>query len=146
MVSGLQKFSASGVRQRASSPKLQVWNTGLLTSASSHGFKSARGDGVFWGHLVESAAGAHLLNTTRGTSIEVLYWAIRDRELDFVLRKGKRVLGIEVKTGQPRPAPGLGAFLDQHPGTRGLVVGAGGMDMEKFLSMPAERLLEEHSS
>lgn len=146
LVSGLQKFSASAIRQRASSPKLQVWNTGLLTSASSHTFQSAQDDGVFWGHLVESAVGAHLLNTTLGTSTEVLYWATGGKELDFVLRKGKRVLGIEVKTGRPRGAPGLGAFLDQHPGTRGLVVGAGGMDLAKFLSMTAERLLEEHFS
>jgi predicted AAA+ superfamily ATPase len=143
MVSGLQKFSASAVRQRASSPKLQVWNTGLLTSASNHTFKSARDDRVFWGHLVESAAGAHLLNSTRGTSTDVFYWAAHNRELDFVLRKGTRILGIEAKSGRPRAASGLGAFLDQHPGAGGLVVGEGGMDVATFLSTPAEVLFEQ---
>lgn len=141
MVSGLQKYSASGIRQRASSPKLQVWNTGLLTSLANQTRATARADGVFWGHLVESCVGAHLLNTTRGTAIEVLYWAAAGRELDFVLRRGNQVLGIEVKSGRPRPAHGLEAFLHHHPGARGLIVGEGGVSLEKVLSAPAERLL-----
>lgn len=138
LVAGLQKYSGSALRQRASSPKLQAWNTGIVTSLAHHEFQTARADGVFWGHLVETCVGAHLLNTARGTGIEVLYWAAAGRELDFVLRRGDRVVGIEVKSGRPRPPHGLAAFLDQHPRARGLLVGEGGLELERVLSEPAE--------
>ena len=62
MVTGLKKYSAGRIRQRASSPKLQVWNTAYHTALSLPTFEGARADPIFWGRLVESAVGAHLLN------------------------------------------------------------------------------------
>jgi predicted AAA+ superfamily ATPase len=137
MVSGLQKYSPRLVRQRASSPKLQVWNTALLSAASSHTFQSAREDSVFWGHLCESAVGAHLLNSTRGTRMEVLYWSKGDLELDFVLVRDTAIIGIEVKSGSRSRARGLEAFLQTEPKARGVVVGEGGRSLLEFLRMSA---------
>lgn len=37
----------------------------------------ARQDGELWGRLVESAVGAHLLNTAP-TGMEITYWRERD--------------------------------------------------------------------
>src|SRR6185437_13153388 len=44
MVSGLQKFAGEPVRQRGSSPKLQVFNTALMTAQSSYGLEDAKAD------------------------------------------------------------------------------------------------------
>ena len=54
MLTGLQKFAAHQVRERASSPKLQVLNTALITAQSRLTFDEAQKDREFWGRLVES--------------------------------------------------------------------------------------------
>ena len=50
------------MRQRASSPKLQVLNTALMTAPSGLSAEEVRDDREFFGRLVESAVGAHLAN------------------------------------------------------------------------------------
>ncbi|MGH9323483.1 MAG: hypothetical protein ACRD3V_26810 [Vicinamibacteria bacterium] len=48
------------MRRRASSPKLQVLNTALMSAQGGTRFEDVRADRESWGRLVESAAGAHL--------------------------------------------------------------------------------------
>ena len=55
MVCGLPKFANDAARSRGSSPKLQVLNTALMSSASGLTLAQARADAEFWGRLVESA-------------------------------------------------------------------------------------------
>lgn len=55
MVTGLQKYAGDAARRRGSSPKLQVFNTALLTAPSGLSLDEARADREFWGRLVESA-------------------------------------------------------------------------------------------
>ncbi len=62
MVCGLQKYAGEAVRQRGSSPKLQVFNTTLMTAQSGYSSKEAKADREYWGHLVESAVGAYMFN------------------------------------------------------------------------------------
>ena len=138
MVAGLSKFAHGQVRQRGSSPKLQVFNTALMTAQRSEGFDEIRRDGDYWGRLVESAVGSHLLNTTIGTSIELTYWRDRNLEVDFVLRLGKKVVAVEVKSGRRRESlPGMVAFDKQFRVQRKLLVGGQGIPLEEFLSKPA---------
>ena len=68
MLTGLQKYAGSTVSQRASSPKLQVLNTALMTAMEGLTFDQARTHRTFWGRLVESAVGSHLVNGARGTN------------------------------------------------------------------------------
>ena len=111
LVSGLPKYSGKQVRQRGSSPKLQVLNTALMTATSPYSLDSAQRDREYWGRLVESAVGAYLLNSTRGTKMEVYYWLDRNQEVDFVLRSGKELAAFEVKSGRMRTRlPGMTAF------------------------------------
>lgn len=63
MLTGLQKFSGSRVRQRGSSPKLLALNTALVSATSGVSARSARRDPDLWGRLTETAVGAHLVNT-----------------------------------------------------------------------------------
>ena len=79
MVAGLPKYAHGRVRQRGSSPKLQVMNTALMTAQLGQSFDDVRQDGDLWGRLVESAAGAHLLNTSLGGSLEVTQGAPAQR-------------------------------------------------------------------
>ena len=62
LVTGLQKYAGGAARRRSSSPKLQVFNTALITAQAGTTLKQAREDRTFWGRLVESAIGAHLAN------------------------------------------------------------------------------------
>lgn len=134
MVTGLPKFAGQKVRQRASSPKLQVLNTALLTAQSSQSLEVAQEDREFWGRLTESAVGAHLLNTAVGADVEVFYWRERNREVDFVLREGRTLVAIEVKSGRRKATlSGMDAFAKAFKPTRKLLVGAGGIDLEEFL-------------
>jgi predicted AAA+ superfamily ATPase len=144
MVAGLSKFSGSKIRQRGSSPKLQVLNTALMTASSGMGFEETRRKSDLWGRLVESAIGAHLLNSTLGTPVEVTYWRERNAEVDFVLQRGQTVVGIEVKsTGSRTATSGMAAFRREFAPLRTLLVGGDGLPLEEFLSTPAAHWLEE---
>jgi len=137
MLAGLSKYSHGQVRQRSSSPKLQVLNTALMTAQDQRSLAQARGERDYWGHLVESAVGAHLFNSSFGTNTSVTYWRERNQEVDFVLQQGKTVIAIEVKTGGRREArPGLAAFALQYKPKRQLLVGGQGIPLEEFLSQP----------
>jgi hypothetical protein len=144
MIVGLQKFAGSAVRSRGSSPKLQVLNTALMTVVAGLGFAEARADGEHWGRLVESAVGAHLANAAAKGTCEVFYWRERNREVDFVVRSGRRVVAIEVKSGRARDArPGLAAFSEAFEPARTLLVGGDGIEVGEFLRSPIEHWTAE---
>ena len=136
LLAGLSKFSARAVRQRGSSPKLQVLNTALMSAQSGLSFGEARADRESWGRLVESAVGAHLANAAAVGDCELYYWRERNREVDFVVRVGRTVTAIEVKSGRGRDThPGLAAFAEALP-KRKLLVGGDGIPVEEFLVEP----------
>jgi len=135
MLTGLPKYSGSAVRQRGSSPKLQVLNTALITAQSGLPPDEARSDGEFWGRLVESTVGVHLANAAAAGECAVYYWRERNREVDFVVRSGKRVVAIEVKSGRRRESlPGVAEFTKTCQPSRSLLVGGDGIPMERFLA------------
>ena len=137
MLTGLPKFSGRAVRQRGSSPKLQVLNTALMTALAGLSPGEARDDPGFRGRLVESAVGAHFANAAATGVCDLFYWRERNREVDFVLRAGKTVVAIEVKSGRsPDSLPGLETFAATFKPRRTLVVGAGGIALEEFLCRP----------
>jgi hypothetical protein len=143
MVAGLPKYAHGRARQRGSSPKLQVLNTALMTAQSGRSPAEARQDGDYWGRLVESCVGAHLLNTSLGGDIAVTYWRDRNREVDFVLQRGKSSVGIEVKSGRRRESlAGMEAFAKQFKPKRKLLVGGQGIPLEEFLTQPAAYWLQ----
>lgn len=144
MVAGLPKFAYGQIRQRGSSPKLQVLNTALMSAQAGLTFDQGRQDRNYWGRLVESSAGAHLLNSTLGSSIEVSYWRERNQEVDFVLRRGKKVVALEVKSGRRKEAlPGVETFTKQFKPKRKLLIGGQGIPLEEFLLQPAGHWLED---
>lgn len=144
MLTGLPKYAGAAVRQRASSPKLQVLNTALMTAQSGLTPEEARSDGEFWGRLTESAVGAHLANAAAAGACEVFYWRERNREVDFVARAGRVLAGVEVKSSRaPELLPGLAHFNEAFAPQRTLLVGGDGIALDEFLSWPVEHWLQE---
>ena len=145
LVTGLPAYSESVV-SRTSSPKLNVLNTGLMSMASGYTFRQARVDRTLWRHLVESAVGAHLLNSSSpGTN--AAYWRGRRRrsvvEVSFVVERGPHRVGIDVASEAGHGTlPGLDEFANRFD-ARTLVVGEGGVPLDEFLTVPASKWIEE---
>jgi hypothetical protein len=137
LLSGLAKFSGSAVRARGSSPKLQVFNTALMTAQSGRSAGEVRSDPDFRGRLIESAVGAHLANAAASAGYDLFYWREGNREVDFVVRAGRKLTAIEVKSGRAREArTGLAAFAAAFKPSRQLLVGGDGIALEDFLLQP----------
>jgi len=143
LLRGLPKYAGQRVRQRGSSPKLLVLNTALMAALSNQSFDQAQSDRDYWGRLVESAVGAHLVNDGRSKHIDVYYWLDRNREVDFILRLGNFLTAIEVKsTVKSYALPGMEAFCKKFEVNRRLLVGGQGISLDEFLMMPAEHWLK----
>lgn len=142
LVAGLSKFSKKQFRQRASSPKIQVLNTALMSAPSHLTLEAVQKDRERWGRFVESAIGAHLLNHAREKNLEVYYWLDRNREVDFVLKGRGQLIAIEVKSGRRRERlVGMDAFSKTFQVKRQILVGSDGIPVKEFLEAPIEHWL-----
>jgi uncharacterized protein len=142
MVAGLQKYAGKEIRKKASSPKLQVLNTALITAQSHLSFKKAQEDLTYWGRLTESAVGAYLMNESQSQRYCIFYWRERNREVDFVLKQDNHLLGIEVKSGAAKDGiPGSAQFLKAFPNAQLFLIGHSGVDLEDFFLSPISKWL-----
>jgi len=143
LLGGLEKYSAELFRSRASSPKFQVYNNALMSAVSGLSFDEVRSDPKIWGRWVESAIGAHLMTNSLQNDYELLYWKHRNDEVDFVLKTKKKVIGIEVKSGQKMRISGLTAFAKMHPTVQTMVIGKNEITWQDFLALdPYETFLK----
>jgi hypothetical protein len=143
MVTGLPKYTGQVLRQRASSPKLQVFNQALLgANAVSQGLDIAqlKSNPTVWGRWVESAVGAELLARHLEHSHlrpQIFYWNEGDLEVDFVVQDAGQLWAMEVKSAEGG-APvgsmkGLQSFMAKYPLARPMMVGGGGMGVAQWL-------------
>lgn len=141
MLSGLQKYAVQKIRQKASSPKFQVLNTSLITAQTGMNFKIAKLDFDFWGRLIESAVGAHLINESINTGIEIFYWRERNKEVDFIAEGSGQIVAIEVKSGKRKLSlPGIQEFSKKFKTHRKFLVGKGGLEFKEFFKLSPEEL------
>jgi predicted AAA+ superfamily ATPase len=83
---------------------------------------------------VETAVGAHLLRGAQVSGFELSWWREANHEVDYIMRKGRSLVAIEVKSSRRRDSlPGLDAFARRHPSTRRLLVGGNGIALDDFL-------------
>jgi len=66
-------------------------------------------------------------------NFEVYWWRDRDKEVDFVLKKGKDITALEVKSGRVKHIGGYLDFKKKHPQARCLVIGDSNCSLEEFL-------------
>jgi len=143
MVTGIPKYSGDRARQRASSPKLQVLNTALMTAQAGLTPARLKADPALRGRLVESAVGAHLANAAGASQCELFYWREGHSEVDFVVKHRGRLVAVEVKSGRRRDSlPGLQAFSSAYPVGRKLLVGSDGIPLDEFLAHPVEHWID----
>ena len=133
LVSGISKLYSEENRRKASIPKLQVYNTAFLTVQNSESYSEIITKPEKWGRHVESAVGAHLLNFSRIENFRVLYWRHRNDEMDFVIERKGKLIGLEVKSGKRQHAPGLKVFRDKFKPDKTILIGISGIPWQEFL-------------
>jgi hypothetical protein len=139
LIASIPKYSKHVIRQRASSPKLQVMNTALMTAQLGMDYQALTQNREVWGRLMESVVGAYLLNAIRGTDIKVYYWREGNYEVDFILKKGNKLTAIEVKSAYKKEKlSGLEKFNQVHKPNKTLCVGEQGVSIEEFICKPIQ--------
>jgi predicted AAA+ superfamily ATPase len=141
LLSGIEKYSGSIIRQRASSPKFMVHNTALMSSSATELFTDIKAHPDRWGRYVESAVGAHLLDGHMKGFYSLYYWRKGDSEVDFVLVRGEKILALEVKSGSKRGRSGLDAFRKLYPTAKVMLSGEGGVPWQEFLKMDMGQIM-----
>ncbi len=141
LVTGLQKWTSEKVRIRGSSPKLNVYDLGLMSSMQNYSQEELKINTELRGRVVESAVGAYLIQQCMNTNMQLYYWNEGNTEVDFIIEKGKKILAIEVKSGRKaRSLNGMSTFLKKYPKAIPLLVGAEGIPVEEFLQIEIETL------
>jgi predicted AAA+ superfamily ATPase len=140
LLSGLEKFSGTTIRKRASKPKFQVHNNALWSAQQGLTFDEIRIQPKIWGRLVESAIGAHLINACYLDNIRLYYWREGNDEVDFVLEKDNRIISLEVKSGKVSNTKGMSVFKKMYSPEKSLLVGGDGISIEDFLVIPTIQL------
>lgn len=139
LIAGIEKFSGSRIKSKGSSPKWVPLNNALITSMSGVSFERSKQDTTAWGRLVECAVGAHLFTLAAEHGLELFYWREGNYEVDYVLRKGRDLLALEVKSGTRKiHASGLEHFAHRYK-SRKMLIGGSGIPVGEALKMePAD--------
>lgn len=146
LLGGLQKYSGSGQRTRASSPKFQVYNNALMATTSPKTFKEALAAPDVWGRFVESCVGTHLLNNSHLEAYKLFYWRDGNDEVDYVISNGDKLCAIEVKSGSRTTNYGMAAFKAKYPRAKLYVVSSqdsarsGCIPLKEFLTFSPTEL------
>jgi predicted AAA+ superfamily ATPase len=140
LLGGLDKYAGDIIRKRGSSPKFQVYNNALITAQSDETYEKAIINPELWGRLVESSVGTHLINHSISERYNLYYWRDGNYEVDFVLEKGDKVIGLEIKSGMKAENAGMGIFAERFHPEKVLLVGTGGIPYEEFLKINPKEL------
>ena len=135
LLGGLEKYAGNLIVQRSSSPKFQVYNNALLSSQGYGSYSDAVVNSEWWGRLAESSIGAHLLNYAASERYNLYYWREATLEVDFVLQKADKVIGLEVKSGAHYENKGMGVFQKRFHPCRILLVGTSGIPFKEFFKL-----------
>lgn len=146
LVKPMQKYEPSPASRKNSVPKLQVYNNAFKNIAGNHNFKEAMLNLTEWGRQVESCVGAYLANKSVINNFELLYWRTTDKkEVDYVLKKGERLVAIEVKSGNAKETSGFYEFKNKFSKNicEALIVGPQGLPLEQFFQLPPSDLFRK---
>ncbi len=133
LLTSLNKYAVDKARQRGSIPKWQVQNSALFSVFASVSFAQTRANPVEWGRWVETAISVHLCRSARLGEIDLFYWRDGNDEVDFVVRRGRQVIGLEIKSGRTQAAPGMAAFQRKASPDKVLLIGNSGILWQDFL-------------
>ena len=140
LLAGLEKYTPDQIRQRGSSPKFQVHNTALISSQRNESLSEVVSKPEFWGRMVESSVGAHLINHSLTYGFHVYYWRHRNDEVDFVIEKRGRVIGLEIKSEVTQRASGIATFNKTIHPDKMILIGNTGIPWQEFLEINPNEL------
>ena len=106
LIKALEKFSTNSIKKRSSSPKILP-----LCPAFSYINDLEQYSGEMKGHVFEAIVGSAL----NRLGLELFYWRDGNHEVDFILKFGKRIWAIEVKSGRRKKMEGLNQFIKSFP-------------------------------
>jgi predicted AAA+ superfamily ATPase len=112
----LEKFSTRPLSKKSSAPKLLP-----LCSALVHSFvdpDDCDSDPEWLGRVFENSIGAHLCSYFE----DVSYWREGNAEVDFVVKLGKQIVAIEVKSGRKKTTSGLKKFKEFFPSSKSVLL------------------------
>ena len=135
LLSGLNKYNGRLIETRKSIPKFQVHNNALLSAVKSDYFEDALLDQVEWGSIYESSVGSHLISeVNKYPNASLYYWKENNLEIDYVVKYGKKILGIEVKSGDEGiPVKVAEKFNACFPNGKLILVGRHGLRYDEFM-------------
>lgn len=135
LLSGLNKYNGRMIEIKGSIPKFQVHNTALLSAMKSGSFEDALSDPAEWGSIYESSVGAHLVSeVSKYANASLYYWRENNLEIDYVVTYGKKILGIEVKSGSESISlKASEKFKAYFPNSKLILVGKHGLRYEEFM-------------
>lgn len=136
----LDKYAGSVIRQRSSSTIFQIYNNALLTSQDDKTYSYAIVNPKLWRQLVKSSVGAHLLNHSVSERYNLHYWREGNNEVDFILEKRDKVIGLEVKCGASVDNKGMDIINERFHPEKMLLVGTEGIPYVGFLKINPKEL------
>lgn len=136
LITGLEKFTKTMIKTKSSSPKIQIFNNAFLTAVNITEINEVFENAQKWGRWVESAVGAYLINQSLKNNFEVFYWRENNNEVDFVIKKGKKVVSLEVKSSSfSKKHKGLIEFQKKYNEVKSYVIGEPGINLKMFFEM-----------
>jgi len=109
LVKVLEKYSAKKIISKSSTPKVLPLAPCLYYLEILDEYKTEE-----LGRVFELVVGAQLVRTDES----LFYWREGNDEVDFVLKKGRKLYGIEVKSGRKKSQTGLQKFKEKFPNAK----------------------------
>ena len=113
LIKTLEKFSTRSISVKSSSPKLLPLCPALVHALQSP--SEILSNPTWRGRVLEATVGAHIAKLP---NTKLFYWRDGRNEVDFVIKSGSHVLGVEVKSGGQVTGKGVAAFRAQFKGAR----------------------------
>lgn len=113
LIKALDKFSTNTIKTRSSSPKILPLCPAFFYSNILDDYSGAEK-----GRAFELIVGAQLVRT----GFDLYYWREGQYEVDYVLKKGRKVWAVEVKSGKKKNAKGLDVFLEKFPSAKTVII------------------------
>ena len=79
--------------------------------------------------------------SVRRSGIDLLYWNIGCKEVDYVLRRDGQIAALEVKSADADSVSGMHEFRRKYPNAKTYLIGGQGMPIESTFAMSAADLL-----
>lgn len=113
LVKQVFKFSEKATLQKTSSPKIIPLCPALYYLTIQDDYRTDEK-----GHIFESIVGAALLRL----DYEVFYWRDGKYEVDYILKRGRKLIAIEVKSSRRKSRKGLEEFCKRYPDAKPLFI------------------------